>query len=187
MSPDTAPAERRDVVAALRAHGLSGLAAASLWTIARELVRDTRRRSREYSAMVDAESGAEEGPRLSGEAHQIDILSQRNARRPGREYGHIHTHPSNGAFSAADARVLLSNREIRAIIAVGSDARWRMMSRNTGVAVADPWAVSDQFVIELRRLMSDDCMSIADAPHAIWSTISERLGLRYSRIEGRAE
>jgi hypothetical protein len=184
MSDAPGPAERQDVVAALRLHGLSALAAASLWTIARELIRDTRRRGREYSAMFDAERGVETGPRLSGEAHQIDIARQLDARHSGREYGHVHTHPANGAFSAADVRVLLTNRDLRTLVAVGIDGRWHIMSRAPDMTPADAWTASDRFVAEFRRLLDEGSVSITDASHAVWSTISEGLGLRYSRIEG---
>ena len=185
MSFDPTPADRRDVIAVLRTHGLSGAAAASLWTIGRGLVRDTRRRDREHSAMVDMESGSEVGPRMSGEAHQVDILAQLVAARPGREYCHLHTHPSNGAFSAADARVQLSNLQLRTIVAVGIDGRWHIMSQAANGESADPWAVSDVFGLELRRLLDDESIPMVEAPHIVWSTISGSLGLRYSRIEGR--
>lgn len=185
MSADPTPAERRDVLGALRRHGLSGHAAASLWTIARGLTRDTRRRGREYSAMVDAESGIEVGPRLSGEAHQVDVLPQLLAARPGREYRHLHTHPSNGAFSPADSRVLLSNRQLRVIVAVGMDGRWHMMSRASDGEPVDAWTASDRFILAVRRLLDDDAVPIVDATHIAWSTLSDGLGLRYSRVEGQ--
>lgn len=179
------PAERRDAIAALVRHGLSALAAASLWSIARRLVSDSRRRSREYSAMVDAESGVQAGPTLSGQAHQIDIRLQIVARRPGRVYGHIHTHPANGAFSDADVRVLLSNPELRVIVAVGVDGRWHIMSRSEAVAPADPWAASDRFMTEFRRLLDDETIAMTEIPHVVWSSTADSLGLRYDRIEGR--
>ena len=87
---------------------------------------------------------------------QIDIRVQLSARRPGREYGHIHTHPSNGSFSAADARVLLSNRELRTIVAVGAGGRWHIMSRVDATAPADAWIASDRFVLELKRRLDDE-------------------------------
>jgi hypothetical protein len=183
-SDSSLPAERRDVIAALVRHGLSALAAASLWRMAPGLVRDTRRRNREYSAMVDAESGVKVGPTLSGQAHQIDIRPQIAARRVEREYGHIHTHPSNGAFSDADVRVLLSNRELRVIVAVGDDARWHIMSHSETEDSVDPWTASDRFMLEFRRLLDDETISITDIPHAVWSAIASTLGLRYDRIEG---
>jgi hypothetical protein len=135
--------------------------------------------------MVDAASGVQEGPTLSGQSHQIDVRPQIMARRPGREYGHIHTHPSNGAFSDADVRVLLSNRELRVIVAVGVDGRWHILSRSEAAAPADPWAASDRFMIEFRRLLDDETISMIDIPHIVWSSTAEGLGLRYDRIEGR--
>ena len=134
--------------------------------------------------MVDAESGEEVGPRLSGEAHQISILAQLVATAQGRQHGHLYTHPSNGAFSAADARVLLSNRQLRVIIAIGLDGRWHVMSRAIAGESADAWVVSDVFSLEVRRLL-DESIPIVEAPHIVWSAIANGLGLRYSRIEGR--
>jgi len=180
------PAERRDVIAALRAHGLSALAAASLWRIARVLLLNSRRRGREYSAMVDAESGVQVGPTLSGQAHQVDIRTHIAARRPGREYGHLHTHPSSGAFSDGDVRVLLSNSELRAIVAVGLDGRWYLMSRSREMSPADLWEASDQFATYFRRMLNDATMPMTEIPHAVWSSIANDLGLRYDRIEGSA-
>src|SRR4051794_27374468 len=93
------PADRREVVAALRSHGLSADAAAALWMMTRRLTADSRRRGREYSVMVDAEFGVRVGPTLSGEAHRLDMHRHIAACRVGRQYGHLHTHPSNGSFS----------------------------------------------------------------------------------------
>jgi hypothetical protein len=135
--------------------------------------------------MVDAESGIQVGPTLSGQAHQVDIWTHIAARRAGREYGHLHTHPSSGAFSDGDVRVLLSNRELRAIIAVGLDGRWYVMSRSGGIAPADPWDASDQFATQFRRMLDDATMPMTEVPHAVWSSIANGLGLRYDRIEGR--
>jgi hypothetical protein len=183
-SDSSLPAERRDVIAALIRHGLSSQAAASLWIIARSLLRDTHRRGREYSSMVDAETGVRVGPTLSGQAHQIDVRPQIMARRPGREYGHMHTHPSNGAFSDADVRVLLSNHELRVIVAVGIDGRWHVMSHSGTVAPVDPWTASDRFLMEFRRLLDDETIPMNHIPHAVWSSIAGDLGLRYDRIQG---
>jgi hypothetical protein len=179
------PAERRVVIAALVRHGLSALAAASLWRIGRTVLRDTRRRGREYSAMIDANTGIQTGPTLSGQAHQIDIRPQIAARQPGRAYGHVHTHPSNSAFSDADARVLLSNRELLAIVVIGLDDRWYIMSEASEASPADPWEATDKFILEFRRLLGRATIPMAELPHAVWSGIAADLGLRYDRIEGR--
>lgn len=179
-------ADRRDVVRALRAHGLSGPAAAAVWTVARRVVRDTRRRGREHSVMLDAETGVQAGPILSGEAHQTDILSQITARHPGRHYGHVHTHPSSGSFSGGDARVLLTNPELRVLIVVGIDGRWYIMSRAIGTVVADQWVAHDRFVAEYRRGLDDATTPLVEIAHVVWTMISEELGLRYDRIEGTA-
>lgn len=117
--------------------------------------------------MLDAESGFKAGLTLSGQAHQIDIRSQVAACRPGRSYVHIHTHPSSGAFSDADVRVLLTNRELLAIVAVGLDGRWYVMSRSVGVTSPDPWEATDQFVLEFRRLLDDALMPLAELPHVV--------------------
>jgi hypothetical protein len=154
--------------------------------MARKLVADSRRRGREYSAMVDAESGVKAGPTLSGEAHRLDIQRHIAACRFGRQYGHLHTHPSNGAFSDADVRVLLSNPELRAIVAVGVDERWYIMSRLEDRATVEPWDASDQFALHFRRLLSDEAMPMIEIPHAVWSSIADSLGLRYDRVEGRS-
>jgi len=179
------PAEQRDVIAALVRHGLSSQAASSLWIIARGHLRDTRRRGREHSAMVDAETGVQVGPTLSAQAHQINIRPQIAARRFGRAYGHVHTHPSNSSFSDSDVRVLLSNGELRVIVAVGVDGRWHAMSRSGTVAPVDPWTASDRFLEEFRQLLDDETTSLTDIPHVIWSSIADDLGLRYDRIEGK--
>jgi hypothetical protein len=59
-------ATRDEVVPVLRAHGLSGLVAARLWMVARTLLRDSRRRRREYSALLHAVTGNQVGPTLNG-------------------------------------------------------------------------------------------------------------------------
>jgi hypothetical protein len=184
-SQGSVPARRPNVIAALRRHGLSTQAAASLWTIARVLARDSRRRGREYSAMVDAESGVQVGPTLSGQAHQIDIRPQLLACQAGRDYGHLHTHPSSGGFSDADVRVLLSNRALRTVVVIALDGRWYAMSRSGEIGTADPWTANDRFAIHFRRLVDDPTMPVAEIPHVVWSSIAVSLGLRYDRIEGR--
>lgn len=116
-------------------------------------------------------------------ADRRDVLA---ARRSWREYGHLHTHPSNGSFSDADIRVLLSNRELRAVIAVGIDGRWHIMSRSADRAPADPWDASGQFALHLRQLLKVEAIPMVEMPHAAWSSIAYGLGLRYDRVEGRS-
>jgi hypothetical protein len=51
------PAERSDVIAVLRDHGISGAVATVLWTAARDLRTRTRRRGIEQAVTLDIGDG----------------------------------------------------------------------------------------------------------------------------------
>lgn len=134
--------------------------------------------------MVDAESGIRTGPLLSGEAHRMTIDRQLATMRRGWEYGHLHTHPSNASFSGDDVRVLLDNRQLRALTVVGTDGRWHIMSRLDDILNSSGWDASDAFALEFYELLNDASLPYTAIAHRVWSRIAARFGLRYHRVEG---
>lgn len=173
---------RDDVVPVLRAHGLSGHVAASMWRVARTLLRDTRRRRREYSVLLDAETGNQIGPTLSGSDHEIDVRLQVRATVPGRAYAHLHTHPGNSSFSDQDAVFFLTWSQVMTIAVAALDGRWYVMSRGAEAHVLAPIDVADAFRAEFAELLSDPRVGRSERPHIIWTRIAEQAGLRYDRI-----
>jgi hypothetical protein len=80
--------------------------------------------------------------------------------------------------------VLLTNRELLVIVAVGVDGRWHVMSRSGTEASVDPWTASDRFLVRFRHLLDDETTPLTDLPHVVWSAIASSLGLLFDRIEG---
>jgi len=131
--------------------------------------------------MVDAESGQQVGPVLSGSSHDINILPQLLAAERGRMYGHLHTHPLGSSFSDRDAAVLLSWPGMRVIVVAAVAGAWYAMSRLDGGSVADPVEVVTEFRTALADLLDDPSIPGHERPHAIWTRIAAPLGLRYDR------
>ena len=172
-------AHRQEVLTVLRRHGLSGTAATAVWIVGRRLVRETRRRRLEHGAMLDALTGDQVGPVITGTNDRLDTSRQLAAFRPGAAHAHVHTHPANSAFSDLDAAFLIAWPDIRVIVVAALDGHWYVMSKLEGVA---GWIdVVGKFRAELADLLADAEVRAVERPHVIWLRIAVRLGLRYDR------
>jgi len=98
-------AERHDVLAVLRRHGMSGSCAAAIWATARDLIRRTRRRGIEHAATLDTGDATPVGPILTGSATSTDMSPHLRAFRSDRNYVLLHTHPNSTSFSPLDVRM----------------------------------------------------------------------------------
>jgi proteasome lid subunit RPN8/RPN11 len=181
-----APAERRDVISALRRHGISGAVAAILWTAAADLRRRTRRRGIEHAVTLDAATGQPVGPMLTGSRSSTDLTLHLRALRPGHEYIQLHTHPGSTSFSDLDVRLLAEYPAIHAMIVVGENGTWYVISRQPGISILDSRAVFYDFVRELQRLGQDQIPAAA-RPHQATERIAANYGLLYDRLIGSTD
>ena len=177
------PARRHDVIAALRRHGISGTVAAALWTTARDPVRRTRRRGIEHAVTLDAESGQPIGPMLTGTATATDVSRHILAFRPGHGYVVLHTHPRSTSFSPEDVLLLADHLSIRAIIAVGIDGAWHVLSRLADTNLGDPFTLVGDARRERLRLEREG-VPPAEWSHLAAERIASRYGLVYDRVVG---
>jgi proteasome lid subunit RPN8/RPN11 len=175
-------ASQADVVAVLRSHGLSGAAAAALWKLAGQLLRDTRCRGLEHSVMIDINSGAQIGPMLRGNNHQIDVSAQLRAVNQDVVCAHFHTHPGSSAFSDADGGFLVSWPFLKVIVVAALDGRWYAMSKLPDASAVAPIDLVTAFRRELLRLLDDSQVARRERPDVIWSRISHQFGLRYDVV-----
>ena len=171
--------ERREVTTMLRRHGLSSNAATAVWIVGQRLVRDTRRRRLEHGVMLDALTGEQVGPIITGTNDRLDASRQLAAARRGAAHVHLHTHPASSGFSDLDAAFLIAWPEIGVIVVAALDGRWYVMSKLESVA---NWIdVVSEFRRELADLLADAGVPVVERPHVIWSRVAGRLGLRYDR------
>lgn len=175
-------ATRSDVVGILRMHGLTGHAAASLWAISQALVRNTRRRGVEYSALIDAQSGLQVGPTIGGSRHRIDVRPQITETSPRGRYAHVHTHPGSSSFSDVDAGFLLTWHQVKVVTVAAADGRWYVMSRAVDIGAPAPLDAVTAFRAELLNLVDDPRVIASERPHEIWTRIAGSLELRYDRV-----
>jgi len=180
-----------DLVALLQEHGAAA-AAVPLVESGTALRRLTLESGEEFLATFDVESGVALGQPLHGRRGEVDARAHLRAMRRDRRYASVHTHAQSTSFSVADAIILTRTPELIAVIVAGSNGTWYALSKPAEVAV-DHLEVALAFGAALsalqpryRSLVEARQMRPGDAErellHALWSTISSPLGLRYDRF-----
>jgi hypothetical protein len=177
------PAERSDVIAVLREHGISGTVAAALWTVARDLRTRTRRRGFEHASTLDVADGGPVGETITGYASGADLTPHLVSMQVGHHYIQIHTHPRNTSFSDVDMRLFVERPALKAMIVVGVDGSWHVLSRPAGIRLTDPRAVFYDFVGELQRLTQSQ-VNASERPHRATEHIAASYDLLYDRVTG---
>ena len=182
--------------ATLRRHRMS---LATIRTVARlghELRERTEQAGREFAALVEAGSGRQIGTILGGETTSADIELHLDAMRPDRPYVHLHTHPTSSSFSDLDASMLLTHAPLRAIVAIGGDGTWYVLSKSPGRRPASPargmlayrealYALLPKYQRLVQSGQLDDAAAWRQHTHEAWEQVAPALGLRYDRFEGR--
>jgi hypothetical protein len=182
-SVDRNPANRGDVIAVLRRHGISGAVAAGLWTAARDLRTRTRRRGIEHASTLDAADGRPVGNTITGTTSGADLTPHLLALQIGHQYVQLHTHPRNTSFSDIDMRLFVEHPALKAMIVVGVVGSWHILSRPAGIRLTDPRAVFYDFVGELQRL-TQTRVHTSERPHLATEHIAASYGLLYDRVTG---
>jgi hypothetical protein len=177
------PAERRDVIAALRRHGITGTVAAVLWTAARDLRPRARRRGIEHAVTLEAFDGRPVARMLTGDASRTDLTPHLLVLQRDHEYIQMHTHLRSPSFSALDVRVLSDHAAIRTMIAVGADGTWYLMSRQVEVSLGDRHALYDEFLDELIRLQRARIAG-TEISHRAVEHVAAQHGLLHDRVTG---
>lgn len=181
------PAERRDVLDTLQRHGVSRAVAAELWRLARSLRSDTKRRKREYAVTLDSATGQTLKPTpLPGSPTSTDLTRHIQAFEPERTYVSLHTHPNSTSFSNSDVRVLGEHAAVDAMVAVGVDGTWHVMSRSGEASITFARMVEGDYLTELNRLRQAG-VDVAERPHLVMGHIVARHGWRYDRVAGSSD
>ena len=133
--------------------------------------------------MVDADSGARAGTVLSWAEGDVDIRPHLRLLRPDRQYVQFHTHPGSSSFSDADAAILVAWGLIRAVVVLGVDGAWYVLSR-TAAQVATSEDVVGAYWRE-RNVVDAELAgwTLRERSHAVWTRIADQLGLRYDRVQ----
>ncbi len=174
-------------------HGIGDRAAREVVRIGEVLRIRTQEHGTEFAAMVDVESGAQIGDILGGVTQSVDTGPHLNAMRAGRQYVHLHTHPSSSAFSRQDAAILISNNSIQTMGVIGSDGTWYLLSRATQtiVSIRSTFIAYNQAIQSLethyealvqRREVTQEA-AWREHSHEAWQRIATQVHLRYDRIE----
>jgi hypothetical protein len=149
----------------------------------------------EYAALIDADTGTQLGSAVSGKADEVDIGPLTRRRAPDTRYVCVHTHPANLPFSLEDIAVMLEERYLCMVTAVGRDGSWYIMSVEPGKTPANVATLRDTF-----REIADATIEKYQVPpfpteraarrahmHEIWQRAAPALGLRHDRVEGRPQ
>lgn len=146
----------------------------------------------EYAFSLDILTGGMVGSICHGTAAEVDITEQIAAMHDSGRFVSLHTHAGSTAFSDSDADLLLSNRPIVTIVAVGVDGSWHLLSKLPGAAVAEAKVGVAALQRSVARL-SPAYLALAESGavtheealrqmlHTIWQLIARPLGLRYDR------
>jgi hypothetical protein len=156
------------------------------------------RRKREYAAFIDATTGEQLGPTVSGSADQLELAPLLRAMAPGHKYVCVHVHPDSTSFSVPDAVpdavLLLRFAAIQAVAAVGLDGTWYVMSLEAPAApasidrlAAEVAAARDELSQPYVTLVQAGSLTRREArralSHEVWVRAAPALGLRYDRVE----
>ncbi len=106
--------------------------------------------------------------------------------RPNREYVQIHTHPTSTSFSHRDVYLLADQRAIHAMVAIGVDGTWYILSRAEAFELTNPRVLLEQFLDEFGRL-GTELVPASERPHVATERLAARYGLRYDRVTGSAD
>jgi hypothetical protein len=179
-------------------HGLTPTAARACERAARRPVRDTRRRGVEHAVVLDSVTGEQIGPERTGDSTSVDISPQLAAIQPGQLAVVLHTHPRSSSFSPDDGVVLAGVLALSAMVAVGLNGSWYVLSPSTAGTFLRGrqgaflvYGAFRQAEAQLKPSFDDRVahgdleidQARRELTHAIWENIAARLGLRYDRLQ----
>jgi hypothetical protein len=203
FAPRSAREHRWYVVALLVACGLSpgvaGKAYALGQSVRRHMTQARHDERVEWGDMIDSATGALIGSLLEGERKGVNLGPHIAAlqAQPGTGGVSIHTHPGNSSFSEYDAKILIDGARhgVRAIVVVGADNTWYVMSLKPGEPSVssfadvlrqyeDAFEATDPLYQAMVHFESiDEKRAWAAQSHLLWETIAPALGVRYDRVE----
>lgn len=176
----------------LLAHRIPVTTARKLQTMAESVQVQAMQTGLEYAFSLDIETGQMAGEICPGAATEVDITEQIAAMNDHARYVSLHTHGGSTAFSDVDVDLLLRNRLIVTIAAVGADGTWHLLSKLPGVKTADATIAVAGLQRSIVRL-SPIYLALAESGaatreealqqmlHTIWQLVARPLGLRYDR------
>jgi hypothetical protein len=149
----------------------------------------------ELAVLVDAETGEELGPAVTGSTDRLELGPLLRRIAPGRRYVCVHTHPESSSFSPYDVALLLRFPAIQVVTAVGVDGSWYVVSLEpdqpmpaVNAMAAAVQAARDELAPRFEALVQTGALTRQAArrelSHLIWQRVAPPLGLRYDRVEG---
>jgi hypothetical protein len=187
-------APRPELLALLRAHGLSAAVAARVAAVGATLRQRSAQTGVEVSTTLDLATGRPIGPTLTGELDHVIFSSQFAAFQPGHRYVQLHTHPGNSSFSDYDLGMLLEHGALRTLAVVTEDSHWYLLSKRPGRRLASPGVAQARWLQVFRELAYRDEPLIAQGRltqhaalvrevHETMTRLAPELGLRYDDLE----
>lgn len=158
---------------------------------------DVRRRTaaagNEFAAMLDIESGASVGDLIEGVGRRTVIAPHLDALQPGHAYVQVHAHPSSTPHSDQDGMLFAAQARLAAMVVVGLDGTWYVVSRLPGASPITPeqvlsaWeealvALRPQLLARVRSGRLSRRAGGQELLHRVWVAIAPQLGLRYDRV-----
>jgi hypothetical protein len=187
-------ARHPELLALLRAHGLSAAVAARVARVGAILHRRSVETAAEVGTTLDLATGRPIGPTLTGQADRVDFAFQFAAFRPGRRYAQLHTHLGSSSFSDLDVGMLLEHPALRTLVVVGEDRHWYLLSKRTGPPsvsaiegvvrwneIWDAMAAANETLIAQGRL--SEAAARVEEIHETMVRLAGELHLRYDDLE----
>jgi hypothetical protein len=191
------------VAAMLRAHGIAERAIQSLLSVGESLRVRSVASGDEWAAMFSSRTGHRLGKNLRGEPNKVNITPHLNALVLGHPYVQLHTHPSrpSPAFSAIDAFNVVGVADIHAVVVVGGDEVWYVLSRAQSFVVPQGdraiqgrlhavYVAFENAIDHLKPTFDrrveygelDEGEARRQITHEVWQVIAAGLQLRYDRV-----
>jgi hypothetical protein len=140
------------------------------------------------------DTGAQIGEVLRGSTEVVAAGAVLAKMEWGHRYVFVHTHPDGRSFSASDVMVLAAHWPLlRAVVAIGAQGTWYVVSVEPGHDAPPPAAVAAAFAKErdaqapqYETAVRSGDMTRREAQrlltHGVWEQIAPDLGLRYDRV-----
>ena len=182
------------IVPILERHGIDRALTERLHAVGTELRALTEREGVEFGVTVNMDSDYSLGTTLRGSGNDLDFEPHRRLLRRERRYVTLHTHPGSMPPSHLDFLILIDNPSIRALVVVGRDGTWYVVSLAPSAARPDEHVARATFAAAYVRLrpqylrrvevgLMTPREALAAMLDATWRAVARRIGLRYDRVE----
>lgn len=177
----------------LRWHNIPDAVALAVVRVGERLHTRMTHTGSECAAAIEINTAEAVGGIIDGDRARVDVRPLLRQMRRGHRYVLLHTHPGSAPPSLADGVVLMAHSRMAAIVVVGLDGTWYVLSRRSRMfqlsagRLVGLWR---EVVVTLRpafaaRIAGGE-LSKANAEiellHHTWLTIAPRARLHYDRV-----